>query len=81
MNAFSGQTILPVIAVGLALVRLAGSTVAASKVFGNISLDDFSTKWGWLNTTCFSAGAGADIIITVGQCYYLYHQKGRASGQ
>lgn len=55
--------------------------IAASKVFGGISLEEFSTKWGWLHTTCLSASAGADIVITVGQCYYLYREKSNAVPQ
>lgn len=76
MYVLSGRrSDLPIIVFFLASIRFIGSIVAASKVFGGISLNEFSTKWGWLNTICFSSGAGADTIVTAGQCYYLYCEK------
>ncbi|OJA15234.1 hypothetical protein AZE42_07980 [Rhizopogon vesiculosus] len=81
MYVLSGQPDLPIIAFCLASARFVGSTIAASKVFGGISLDDFSTQWGWLNIACLSAGAGADIIITAGQSYYLCREKSVSFGQ
>ncbi|KAG2144284.1 hypothetical protein DEU56DRAFT_910635 [Suillus clintonianus] len=80
MYVLSKQWFLPCLAWGLASFRFAGSMVAAAKVFGDISLDVFSTKWRWLITACFATGAGADIIVAGGQCYYIYREKRIAIG-
>jgi hypothetical protein len=81
MYVLSKSLFLPSIAWGLASFRFVGSMVAAAKVFGNISLDVFSTKWRWLITACFATGAGADLIVAGGQCYYIYREKRVAMGQ
>ncbi|KIK45535.1 hypothetical protein CY34DRAFT_105456 [Suillus luteus UH-Slu-Lm8-n1] len=81
MYVLSKSLFLPSIAWALASFRFVGSMVAAAKVFGDISLDVFSTKWRWLITACFATGAGADIIVAGGQCYYIYREKRVAMGQ
>jgi hypothetical protein len=81
MYVLSKSWYLPSIAWALASFRFAGSMVAAAKVFGSISLDVFSTKWRWLITACFATGAGADLIVAGGQCYYIYREKRVAMGQ
>ncbi|KAG1735934.1 uncharacterized protein EDB91DRAFT_1250266 [Suillus paluster] len=81
LYVLSKQLYLPVTAWGLASFRLAGSMVASSKVFGNISLEVFSREWRGLITACFAAGAGADIIVAGGQCYYIYREKRIAIGR
>ncbi|KAG1771465.1 hypothetical protein EDD22DRAFT_947902 [Suillus occidentalis] len=81
MYVLSKSLFLPSIAWALASFRFVGSMVAAAKVFGDISLDVFSTEWRWLITACFATGAGADIIVAGGQCYYIYREKRVAMGQ
>ncbi|KAG2031670.1 hypothetical protein BDR03DRAFT_972082 [Suillus americanus] len=81
MYVLSKSWYLPSIAWALASFRFVGSMVAAAKVFGNISLDVFSTKWRWLITACFATGAGADLIVAGGLCYYIYREKRVAIGQ
>ncbi|KAG2143825.1 uncharacterized protein EDB93DRAFT_1155059 [Suillus bovinus] len=80
MYVLSKTLYLPSIAWALAAFRFVGSMIAASKVFGSISLSVFSTKWRWLITACFAAGAGADLIVAGGQCYYIYREKRIAMG-
>ncbi|KAG1739005.1 hypothetical protein EDB19DRAFT_869269 [Suillus lakei] len=81
MYVLSKSWYLPSIAWALASFRFVGSMVAAAEVFGNISLDVFSTKWRWLITACFATGAGADLIVAGGQCYYIFREKRVAMGQ
>lgn len=81
MYALSKSLYLPSLAWALASFRFVGSMFAAAKVFGNISLDVFSTRWRWLITSCFAAGAGADLIVAIGQCYYIYREKRVAMGR
>ncbi|KAG1812834.1 uncharacterized protein BJ212DRAFT_1301316 [Suillus subaureus] len=81
MYVLSKSWYLPSIAWTLASFRFCGSMVAAAKVFGNISLDVFSTKWRWLITACFATGAGADLIVAGGLCYYIHREKRVAMGQ
>ncbi|KAG2144285.1 hypothetical protein DEU56DRAFT_979226 [Suillus clintonianus] len=80
MYVLSKQWFLPCLAWGLASFRFSGGMVVAAQVFGDISLVVFSTKWRWLITACFATGAGADIIVAGGQCYYIYREKNTAIG-
>ncbi|KAG1874466.1 hypothetical protein F4604DRAFT_745646 [Suillus subluteus] len=81
MYVLSKSWYLPSIAWALASFRCVGSMVVAAQVFGNISLDVFSTRWRWLITACFATGAGADLIVAGGLCYYIYREKRVAMGQ
>ncbi|KAH9486169.1 hypothetical protein JR316_0000233 [Psilocybe cubensis] len=75
---FSRSLPLPLFCTSLALLRWIGSVGISIVALHRLTVEMYFAHWSWLLTAILVVGAGTDVILAAGLCWYL--RKWRGSG-